>query len=117
MMLLSIIKETTIDYEQLDDIIMSTKQNTTRQNIRNIIFVIISCCFIYAILSFLYLRQKRVLDKNEFLFINEFLSTICLIYFRDSFLINYFNLKSIKYRERIRLNLEFALYLLLYKLL
>ena len=31
-------------------------------------------------------------------------------------LINYFDLKSIKYRERIRLSLEFALYLILYKL-
>lgn len=33
------------------------------------------------------------------------------------FLISYFDLKSIEYQERIRLNSEFALYLLLCKLL
>ena len=47
-------------------------------------FVIISCCFIYAVLSFLCLRQKRVFDKDEFLFIIEFLSTnefLLIIYF------------------------------------
>ena len=70
------IEKTTINYKQFDDITMST-----RQNIRNIIFIIISCCFIYAILSSLYLHQRRIFDKNEFLFINEFLSIICLVYY------------------------------------
>ena len=77
-MLLSIVNETTINYEQLDDITMSTRQNTTKQNIRDIIFVIISCYFLYAILPSLCLRQGRVLDKDESL------PTTCLACFRDS---------------------------------
>ena len=74
-MLLSIVDEKIVDYEQFNDIIILTRQNTIRQNIKNIIFMIISCCFIYAILSSLYFRQERVFNKNESLFIIEFLFT------------------------------------------
>ena len=75
----------------LDDITMLTKQN-----IKNIIFVIISYCFIYSVLQFLYFRQKRVFNKNEFLFIIEFLSIIeflpiiYFVYFRDNLVLRFF---------------------------
>ena len=56
-----------LDYKQLGKVMLGDITMSARQNIRNIIFVIVSCCSIYSVLSPLCIRQGRVLAYYQVL--------------------------------------------------